>query len=257
MTCIALEAMHIWQDENQPVKHIFYKNNEMGGYCSVLHSLEVTGQKKSFATLPRVAVIGFGNVARGAVRAFQELGYKDITIFTRQEYQNLANAIPLVNYYQYQCVNSSNSNHVIAMSKNKDIYLAQELANYDIIVNCIAIDDFAPLDLISNQQLQYFKPGTLIIDVTAPPQLVFEFAKSTSFSQPTFEVGQGVTYYGVDNSPTYLWKEATYEISKAILPYLSIVMEGEQAWKENLTIWKAIDIYNGIIQNPIIDLYRT
>ncbi|BAZ09575.1 alanine dehydrogenase [Calothrix sp. NIES-4071] len=257
MTCIALEAMHVWQDENQPAKHIFYKNNEMGGYCSVLHSLEVTGIKNYEEKFPSVALIGFGNVARGAVRAFQELGYTDITIFTRQDYQNLQNPIPTVNYYQYSCVGSPKPNHVIAMSKNKDIPLAEELANYDIIVNCITIDDFAIVDLISNQQLKYFKPGTLIIDVTAASELALEFAKPTSFSQPTFEVGQGITYYAVDNSPTYLWKEATYKISEAILPYLNIVMAGEQAWKENLTIWKAIDIHNGIIQNPIISLYRT
>lgn len=257
MTCISLEYMHVWQDENQPAKHIFYKNNEMGGYCSVLHSLEVTGIKNSFATLHRVAVIGFGNVARGAVRAFQELGYTDITIFTRQDYQNLQNPIPTVNYYQYSCVDSPKSNHVIAMSKNKDVSLAEDLANYDIIVNCVSMDYLAVVDLISNHQLKYFKPGTLIIDVTIAPQLLLEFAKPTSFSQPTFEVGRGITYYAVDNSPSYLWNESTYKISEAILPYLNIVMAGEQAWKDNLTIWKAIDIHNGIIQNPLIKLYRT
>lgn len=255
MSFIALESMYFWQNETDKAKHIFAKNNEMGGYCSVLHSLEITGIVNSCKTLHRVAVIGFGNTARGAIYALQKLGFTDITVFTRQNYQNLQSPISTVNYYQYQCAASADSNHLIAMSR-KDISLAEELANYDIIINCILQDQFLPIDFINNQQLKYLKPGTLIVDVSTDIQMGFEFAKLTSFSQPTFQVGQGITYYGVDNSPSYLYKEATYEISKALLPYLNTVMAGEQTWKEDLTIWKAIDINKGIVQNPIILLYH-
>jgi alanine dehydrogenase len=33
----------------------------------------------------------------------------------------------------------------------------------------------------------------------------FSWARPTSFDEPMFEVGDGVAYYGVDHSPSYLW----------------------------------------------------
>lgn len=255
MTFISLEFMYFWQDEKTPTKHIFYKNNELGGYCSVFHSLEVVDIARDGNTSKRIAVLGFGNTTRGAISALQKLGYTDITVFTRRQYDDLEDPISSVSYYQYECAASPDSNYVIPLARNKDYSLAEELANYDIIINCILQEHYSPLNFISNQQLKYFKPGTLIIDVSLDFPMPFEFGKLTSFSQPFFEVGQGIIYYGVDNSPSYLWKEATYEVSKAFLPYINTIIAGNKAWNKDLTIWNAIDIKDGIPQNPILNFF--
>ena len=72
------------------------------------------------------------------------------------------------------------------------------------------------------------------------------------FEDPTYEVGRGVTYYAVDHSPSLLWESASFEISKALLPYLPVVMGGPGAWAEEEVIRRAIEIERGVIVNPAI-----
>ena len=57
-------------------------------------------------------------------------------------------------------------------------------------------------------------------------------------------------YYGVDHSPSYLWNSATWEISEALIPYLRTVMDGPGGWDRDETIRRAIEIRDGVIQNP-------
>jgi alanine dehydrogenase len=80
----------------------------------------------------------------------------------------------------------------------------------------------------------------------------FEWAKPTSFEEPTFTVGNGVIYYAVDHSPSYLWNSATWEISQALLPYVPKVLAGEKSWDADETLRRAIEIRNGVVQNPEI-----
>jgi hypothetical protein len=56
----------------------------------------------------------------------------------------------------------------------------------------------------------------------------------------------------VDHSPSYLWNSATWEISEAILPHLRPVLAGPSAWDAHDTIRRAIEIRDGVIQNPRI-----
>ena len=65
-------------------------------------------------------------------------------------------------------------------------------------------------------------------------------------------VGDGAHYYGVDHSPSYLWDSATWEISGALLSCLPTVLAGPEAWDEDETIRRAIEIRDGVIQNPKI-----
>jgi alanine dehydrogenase len=80
----------------------------------------------------------------------------------------------------------------------------------------------------------------------------FEWARPTSFADPMFTIGRGVHYYAVDHSPSHLWDSATWEISEALIPYLPAVMAGPAAWEADETISRAIEIREGVIQNPRI-----
>ncbi len=57
----------------------------------------------------------------------------------------------------------------------------------------------------------------------------FSWARPTSFTSPTFTVGDNVLCYAVDHSPSYLWDSATWENSEALLPFLSTVLRGRDA----------------------------
>ncbi|HSD02781.1 MAG TPA: hypothetical protein VLB81_10440, partial [Gaiellales bacterium] len=50
----------------------------------------------------------------------------------------------------------------------------------------------------------------------------------------------------------YLWNSATWEISAALIPHLGTVMSGPDEWERSETISRAIEIRDGIIQNPRI-----
>jgi alanine dehydrogenase len=80
----------------------------------------------------------------------------------------------------------------------------------------------------------------------------FCWARPTTFTDPMFTVGDGVHYYGVDHSPSYLWNSATWENSEALIPFLRPVLDGPIAWDADQTIQRAIEIWDGVIQNPAI-----
>ncbi len=80
----------------------------------------------------------------------------------------------------------------------------------------------------------------------------FSWARPTSFTEPMFTVGDNIHYYAVDHSPSYLWDSATWEISEALLPYLRPMLGGPKAWEANETLRRAIEISDGVVQNPRI-----
>ena len=71
-------------------------------------------------------------------------------------------------------------------------------------------------------------------------------------TSPTFVVGDNITYYAVDHTPSYLWNSATWEISSALIPHLRTVLGGPDAWQDEPTIARAIEIQDGEIKNPNI-----
>ena len=128
--------------------------------------------------------------------------------------------------------------------------LAGFLAEHDIVVNCVLQDTDAPLIFMTDDDLADVAPGTLIVDVSCDEAMGFSWARPTTFADPTFVLGDNVLYYAVDHSPSYLWNSATWEISEALLPFVRTIMGGSAAWDADPTIRRAIEIRDGVIQNP-------
>jgi len=130
--------------------------------------------------------------------------------------------------------------------------LAPFLAEHDVVVNCVLQDTDRPAVFISEEDLPGVRRGTVVIDVSCDEGMGFSWARPTTFADPVFEVGDGVLYYAVDHSPSYLWGSATWEISEALLPFLRPVLGGAAAWDEQQTVRRAIEIRDGVIQNAAI-----
>ena len=130
--------------------------------------------------------------------------------------------------------------------------MAQFLADNDIVVNCVLQDPDAPLVFVTENDLASFTPGSLIVDVSCDVGMGFSWAHPTSFAQPIIEMANGVHYYAVDHSPSYLWNSATWEISEALLPHIETVLAGPAAWIATPTISRAIEIRDGAVLNPSI-----
>ncbi|TFC35709.1 alanine dehydrogenase [Cryobacterium sp. TMT2-42-4] len=250
LTLIAFEAMNHWTGGGEFHLHVLHKNNELAGYCSVLHALFLIGSTGDYGRKLRAAVIGFGATARGAVTALNALGVYDVTVLTNRDVTAVSSPIHSAQIVQLDHGDGTNGN--FALPGNERVPLPEFLAGHDIIVNCVLQDPNAPLIFLSDDDLPMVAPGSLIIDVSCDTGMGFSWAKSTTFDEPTFRVGTNVTYYAVDHSPSYLWSSATWEISEALLPYLREVLAGEVAWTANETLRRAIEIHEGIIRNPNI-----
>ena len=84
LTLIAFEAMNHWNSDGSFNLHVFHKNNELAGYCSVLHAMQIAGSTGDYGRRLRAAVIGFGATARGAVTALNALGVHEVDVLTRR-----------------------------------------------------------------------------------------------------------------------------------------------------------------------------
>jgi alanine dehydrogenase len=250
-TLIAFEAMNLWGDDGSFKLHVFHKNNEMAGYCSVLHALELIGSTGMYGRRLRAAVIGFGATARGAVTALSASGIHDVDIFTNRGVTEVASPIHSADIIQFEhdYDPAGGASMSFALTPEGRVPLTPYLAEHDIVVNCVLQDTNAPLTFLDEDGLATFRPGSLIIDVSCDEAMGFSWARPTSFEHPTFTVGDNITYYAVDHSPSYLWDSASWEISEALLPYLPTVLAGRDAWEADQTVSRAIEILDGTVRN--------
>jgi len=251
LTLLAWEAMNHWTPSGGFVVHVFHQNNELAGYCSVLHAMTLSGLTGHYGRPLTAAVIGFGNTARGAVTALKGLGIHDVTVLTMRDVTAVASPFPSVVLNHLGRVKADPSHTMVRTAKGR-VPTAKFLAGHDIVVNCVLQDTDAPLMFVSDEELADFAPGSLIVDVSCDLKMGFTFAQPTTFEEPILTVGDGVAYYGVDHSPTYLWNSATWTISEALIPYLRTVMSGPSAWDRDKTIRLATEIRAGVVQNPKI-----
>jgi alanine dehydrogenase len=251
LTLIAWEAMNHWTKDGHFNVHVFHKNNELAGYSSVLHALQLLGTSGDYGRRLRAAVISFGATARGAVRGLEALGINDVTVLTQRSVSAVASPFASVRMRHFER-DPANPGRTLALEGPEPGPLAEVLAEYDVVVNCILQDTDEPLMFVMNDDLACFKSGTLFVDVSCDAGMAFEWARPTSFADPMFEVGNGLHYYAVDHSPSFLWNSATWENSEALLEYLPVVVAGPEAWDANETIRRAIEIRTGEVQNPRI-----
>jgi alanine dehydrogenase len=251
LTLLAWEAMNHWSPSGGFVVHVFHLNNELAGYCSVLHAMTLTGTTGHYGRPLTAAVIGFGNTARGAVTALKALGVHDVTVLTMRDVTAVASPFPSVVLSHLDRTAADPSRTTVRTVAGR-VPTAAFLAGHDIVVNCVLQDTDVPLMFVSESELAQFPSGSLLVDVSCDLGMGFACARPTTFQQPMLTVGDGVAYYGVDHSPTYLWNSATWGISEALIPYLRTVMEGPSAWDLDRTIRLAIEIRAGVVQNPKI-----
>jgi alanine dehydrogenase len=251
LTLIAFEAMNHWNKDGSFSLHVFHKNNELAGYCSVLHALQIAGITGDYGPQRRAVVIGFGATARGAVTALKALGIGDVDVLTHRQKAAVASPIHTARIVHFD-TDDTTARVSHAVTEDGPVALGEFLAEHDIVVNCVLQDTDAPITFMTDDDLKRMTPGSIVIDVSCDEGMGFSWAKPTTFTDPTFLVGDHVLYYAVDHSPSYLWDAATWEISEALLPFLPTVMGGPEAWDANSTVRRAIEIRDGEIQNPAI-----
>ena len=251
LTLVAFEAMNHWNADGSFNLHVFHKNNEIAGYCSVLHALQLTGSTGHYGRRLSAVVVGFGATARGAVTVLNALGVHDVTVLTSRDVAAVSSPIHSARILNFDHDDADPRRSHVSTDDGR-VRLAEFLAAHDVIVNCVLQNPDAPLMFLVDDDLPTLRPGSLIVDVSSDEGMGFSWARPTTFTEPMFEVGDHVRYYGVDHSPSYLWNAATWENSEALLPFLPALLGGGPAWDGDETIRRAIEIRDGVVQNPAI-----
>ena len=246
MTLIAFEQM-LTPNEDGKDQSIFYRNREVAGVASVVHSLSLIGMTAGlYGNKKKVAVIGYGSTGKGAIKALLGLGAEQISVYSRRSRSQIKVDDSRLVFKKYHSENGR-----VTMEGKAPF---EELSQYDIIVNCILQNPLKPIVFMTSQEALKIKKMLLIIDISCDAGMGFEFAKPTSFSEPLFNVGK-VVYYGVDHSPSLFYRDASYEIGKAVMPYLKYILDHD-TYRGNKILEQAVDIEEGVIKNREIITFQ-
>ncbi|MBC8146489.1 MAG: NAD(P) transhydrogenase subunit alpha [Bacteroidetes bacterium] len=246
LTLIAFEDMFIWSPSGQMGRHTFYKNNEMAGYCAVIHALQLKGIDGHYGNQRKVIIFSFGAVSRGAIYALKAHGFRDITICIQRPDYEVREEVLDVHYVRMRDGIGDEARLVIEEHDGTVRPLSDLISESEIIINGVYQDTDSPINFVTEEEKDVLKPGCLIIDVSCDEGMGFYFAKPTAFKNPMIQVNN-IDYYAVDHTPTYLWESASRSISAALIVYLSSVLAGRDAWMKDDTIRKAINIDAGVI----------
>ncbi len=253
LTLISWEAMFSWGKKGEKLVHTFQINNEIAGYAAVNHASSLVGSVGIYGKPSKIIVLSFGSVSRGAIYALQGQGDSDITVLCERPPVEVANKIPGVKYQQMVRIKGGLMHCII--EHNKEIPLIDLLSDADIIVNGTLQNTKKPKYFVTQEEAGKLKVGCLIIDISCDEGMGFWCAKPTSFDEPMFEA-DGKKYYSVDHTPTLYWSSASWEISKAALPYIAVIVGGENEWQGCATLANAVEIKAGQVINHEITTFQ-
>jgi len=206
---------YAWENMYEFGRHTFYKNNEIAGEAAIMHSMTLTG---TLPTGKSVAVIGNGNIARGAVRILTLLG-ANVSVYTR---------------------------------KLEDAF-RQEFEQFDIIVNCVLWDTSRKDHLIYADELKKMRKDALIVDISCDRCGAIESSIPTSIESPVYMV-DGVMHYVVDHTPSILYKSASVSISNEVSKFLDAFIYREEDKSDVLA--KSLIIKDGTIIDKRISEFQ-
>lgn len=202
---------YAWEDMFEDGRHVFWRNNEIAGEAAVMHALSLVGKAPYEVN---AALLGSGNVARGAYRILISLG---------------------ANVTQY--------------NRKSEMLFRKEMGYYDVIVNAILWDTKRTDHIIYRHDLSRLKNDSLIIDVSCDRAGGIETSIPTTMDQPVYDV-DGIMHYVVDHTPSIFYRTISNELSRIMTRFLPLLMEGKE--DECLSHAKAIE--NGVIlDHRIID----
>ncbi len=248
-TLIAFEDMFIWAPDGHIGRHTFYKNNELAGYCGVLHALQLRGIDGHYGKQRTVIVISFGSVSRGAIYALKARGFRDITICIQRPDHDVREEVLGCHYVRIRRGGEREPRLLVVEHDGGAQPFIELIGEADIIVNGISQDPDHPLMFVTADEVSRFKRDCLIVDVSCDEGMGFPFARPTSFQEPMLRFGE-VDYYAVDHTPSYLWESASRSISAALIVHLPTVLGGPARWQHNETIRRAIVIEAGVVLKP-------
>jgi len=237
--------------EGRP-RHVFSGNNELAGYAGTIHALGIAGIDGHYGSPCKVAVIGYGYAGQASVQALLARGFYDVTVYTQRPVKDVHSKIEGVRFVQVErdTINGS----VISDSSRLPFWKALETA--DVIVNCGGQDPENPFMYVLPDDVDAFDHNCLIIDVSCDPGMGFPFVRTTTFEEPTYQIGN-MQVCAVDHTPGYLWEASTWQISQEVLKFLSSITVGRAKLLSDPILSDATEIKDGVVLNKKILSYQS
>lgn len=213
-TCINKHYTVIaWENIFKNGRYIFYRNREIAGEAAILQGIRYTGRAPYEI---KAAIIGNGQVAKGALRILHGLG-ADVDVY----------------------------------NKKLEKAFIKNMFQYDVLINCVLWDTKRTDRLIYKEDIKKMKQGTLIMDISCDPNLEIETSHPTTIDNPVYEV-DGVIHYAVDNTPAMFPKTVSKVLSNNFASYFDELVTGDFSDE----IKKATAILNGKIMDDEIISFR-
>jgi N5-(carboxyethyl)ornithine synthase len=206
-------SAYAWEKMFKKGRHVFWFNNELAGEAAVINAFQCYGR------LPyglKVAVIGNGNTARGAMRVLNMLGA-----------------------------------NVILYNRKQEELLRDEIGEYDVIINCVLWDVTRKDHIICREDLKKMKKDSMIIDVSCDRGGGVETCIPTSIENPTYII-ENIFHYAVDHTPAFFYKTFSYNNSKIIYPYIEELISG----KTEEVLDNSLIIKDGVIIDQEINKFQ-
>ncbi len=205
---------YAWEDMYEGGRHTFWRNNEIAGEAAITHAYMCHG---IFPYHTKVAVLGRGNTARGAIRTLNYMGAE-----------------------------------VIVYDRRTESLLREEIGAYDVIVNAILWDPLRRDHIIYREDLRRMKRGGMIIDISCDRNGAIETSVPTTIDNPTYMV-DGIRHYAVDHTPALFYKTTSESLSREVARYLDRLIVGDESCE---TLNNALIVREGSIIDPKINKFQ-
>ncbi|MDC2887871.1 NAD(P) transhydrogenase subunit alpha [Psychrosphaera algicola] len=173
LTIIAFEDMFVWSATGQIGRHTFYKNNEMAGYCAVIHALQLKGIDGHYGNQRKTIIFGFGAVSRGAIYALKAHGFRDITICIQRVEDEVREEVLDCNYVRVKNGKEGEDRMMVFEHDGTSRPLSELISEADIIVNGTFQNTLKPTNFVIESEQECLKHNSLIIDVSCDEGMGF------------------------------------------------------------------------------------
>ncbi len=204
-----------WEDMYEGGRHSFWRNNEIAGEAAVFHAYMCHGV---FPYNTKAAVLGRGNIARGAIKTLNYMGAT-----------------------------------VVQYDRKQEGLFRKELDRYDVVVNGILWDTTRKDHIIYREDLKRMRRNSMIIDVSCDRNGGIETSIPTTIDNPIYEV-EGVTHYVVDHTPSLFWKTATESLSAEFVKFIDMLIEDRA--EDNPVLSACHNFEKGVILDDRINIFQ-
>ncbi len=204
-----------WEDMFEMGRHVFWRNNEIAGEAAIMHAYLLHG---IFPYNTKVAVLGRGNTARGAIRMLNDMGAQ-----------------------------------VCSYDRKTEELFQRELGEFDVVVNSILWDTTRDDHIIYREDLKRMKSGAMIVDISCDRAGAVETSIPTSIEKPDYFV-DGIRHYVVDHTPSLFYKSTSRSICSEVVKYLDLLIQEKGTTNDILKNSLVVD--NGHIIDQRISIFQ-